>query len=93
MRFDHLPDALVLGAGGTLGVAWLRGVLGGIEEAHGLDFRGCEYLVGTSAGSVVAAALSAGARPMDARPPDVPDVAAEPESEAPAEPEERGGRR
>ncbi|WP_028064269.1 patatin-like phospholipase family protein [Solirubrobacter soli] len=58
-----LPDALVLGAGGTLGEAWLRGVLGGIEAGSGLDFRDCEYLLGTSAGSIVAATLAGGKRP------------------------------
>jgi NTE family protein len=51
-----LPDTLVLGAGGTLGEAWTRGLLSGA----GLDFRDCEYLLGTSAGSIVAATLSAG---------------------------------
>jgi len=49
---SELPDALVLGAGGTLGEAWLRGVLGGLEAGAGLDFRACEYLLGTSAGSM-----------------------------------------
>jgi len=58
-----LPDALVLGAGGTLGEAWLRGVLSGLEAGAGLDFRDCEYLLGTSAGSIVAATLAAGKRP------------------------------
>src|SRR4051794_17115597 len=58
-----LPDALVLGAGGTLGEAWLRGVLNGLEAEGGLDFRRCEYLLGTSAGSIVAASLAAGRRP------------------------------
>jgi NTE family protein len=58
-----LPDALVLGAGGTLGEAWLRGVLGGLEAGAGLDFSACEYLLGTSAGSIVAATLAAGKRP------------------------------
>src|SRR3954467_10904176 len=57
------PDVLVLGAGGTLGEAWLRGLLGGIEAQSTLDFRECEYFVGTSAGSIVAAALAAGRRP------------------------------
>jgi NTE family protein len=59
----ELPDTLVLGAGGTLGEAWMRGVLSGIESATELDFTKCEYLVGTSAGSIVAAALAAGRRP------------------------------
>ena len=57
------PDALVLGAGGTLGEAWLRGVLNGLEAGADLDFRDCEYLLGTSAGSIVAATLAAGKRP------------------------------
>jgi NTE family protein len=57
------PDVLVLGAGGTLGEAWLRGMLGGIEAEAELDFRECEYFVGTSAGSIVAATLAAGRRP------------------------------
>src|SRR3954465_4753287 len=57
------PDVLVLGAGGTLGEAWLRGVLGGIEAGAEVDFRECEYFVGTSAGSIVAATLAAGRRP------------------------------
>src|SRR6185436_11309054 len=59
----ELPDALVLGAGGTLGEAWLRGVLGGIEAGSDLDFRYCEYILGTSAGSIVAATLTGGRRP------------------------------
>ena len=58
-----MPDALVLGAGGTLGEAWLRGVLSGIEAGAAIDFRECEYLVGTSAGSIVATTLAAGRRP------------------------------
>ena len=60
----ELPDTLVLGAGGILGEAWMRGLLSGMESASGaLDFTRCEYLVGTSAGSIVAAALAAGRRP------------------------------
>ena len=58
-----LPDVLVLGVGGTLGEAWLRGLLGGLESAGGLDFRRCEYFVGSSAGSIVAATLAGGRRP------------------------------
>jgi NTE family protein len=58
-----LPDVLVLGGGGVLGEAWMMGVLAGIEDATGLDLRGCEYYVGTSAGSIVAAHLIAGRSP------------------------------
>jgi NTE family protein len=72
------PDVLVLGGGGVLGEAWMSALLAGIEDATGFDTRGCEGYVGTSAGSIVAAALAGGVRP-DARlgalpePPD-PDV-------------------
>jgi NTE family protein len=55
-----LPDTLVLGAGGTLGEAWLRGLLSGLSAAAGLDLRDCEYVMGTSAGSIVAATLMSG---------------------------------
>jgi NTE family protein len=61
------PDILVLGGGGVLGEAWMMGVLAGLEDAAGIDFRNCEYFVGTSAGSIVAANLAAGQRPR--RPP------------------------
>ena len=73
-----LPDAVVLGGGGTFGIQWLRGVCAGLEDG-GIDLRGCEYFVGTSAGSVVGANLAAGRSPRDGRPPaltsDAPDVA------------------
>jgi NTE family protein len=58
-----LPDVLVLGVGGTLGEAWMRGLLSGLESAGGLDFRRTEHFVGSSAGSIVAATLAAGRRP------------------------------
>jgi NTE family protein len=61
----ELPDTLVLGAGGTLGEAWTRGLLSGLSAAAGLDFRSCEYVLGTSAGSIVAATLLSG-RALDA---------------------------
>ena len=54
---------LVLGAGGTLGEAWLRGVLGGLEAGSGLDFRRASTCSGRRAGSIVAATLAAGQRP------------------------------
>ncbi|MDX6678531.1 MAG: hypothetical protein QOE31_2583, partial [Solirubrobacteraceae bacterium] len=50
------PDVLVLASGGTLGEAWMSGLLAGIEDATGHDFRRTESFVGTSAGSLVAAA-------------------------------------
>ncbi|MGB8881506.1 MAG: patatin-like phospholipase family protein, partial [Solirubrobacteraceae bacterium] len=57
------PDVLVLGAGGVLGEAWMMGVLAGIEDGTGFDLRDCDYYVGTSAGSIVAAHLIAGQPP------------------------------
>src|SRR5581483_3076538 len=57
------PDVLVLGGGGVLGEAWMMGVLAGIEDATGFDLRDCDYYVGTSAGSIVAAHLVAGQSP------------------------------
>ena len=45
----------------------MMGVLAGIEDAGKVDFRNCEYFIGTSAGSIVAAHLGAGHRPR--RPP------------------------
>lgn len=44
--------ALVLGGGGTVGVAWEVGVLAGLADA-GVDLTGAEVVVGSSAGSVV----------------------------------------
>jgi NTE family protein len=57
------PDVLVLGGGGVLGEAWMMGVLAGIEDGTGFDLRDCDYYVGTSAGSIVAAHLIAGNPP------------------------------
>ena len=53
----------MLGAGGVAGVAWLNGVLAGIEASTGTDFRRADCFVGTSAGSIIAARLCAGRRP------------------------------
>lgn len=52
--------ALVLGGGGVTGVAWELGVLAGLAEA-GLDVCSADLIVGTSAGSVVAAQTTSGA--------------------------------
>ncbi|HEX7292825.1 MAG TPA: patatin-like phospholipase family protein [Conexibacter sp.] len=57
------PDVLVLGAGGTIGGAWMGGVLAGIAVETGIDLATCERIVGTSAGAMVAADLLAGVEP------------------------------
>jgi NTE family protein len=59
------PHALVLGGGGVLGEAWLWAVLAGLEQAERFDSRDCRCYVGTSAGSIVAALLSAGVAPHE----------------------------
>ncbi|GHG05836.1 MULTISPECIES: patatin-like phospholipase family protein [Amycolatopsis] len=52
-------QALVLGGGGVAGIAWTTGLLLGLAE-HGQDLTGADLLVGTSAGSVVAAQVTSG---------------------------------
>jgi len=51
---------LVLGAGGVLGAAWTIGALDALQRTRGWDPREAEVLVGTSAGSVLAASLGCG---------------------------------
>ena len=51
---------LVLGGGGITGIAWEIGLLAGLAEA-GVDLSGADLVVGTSAGSIVGAQLTAGA--------------------------------
>jgi NTE family protein len=83
-----LPDVLVLAGGGVLGEAWMTGVLAGIEEAASVDFRDCELVVGTSAGSIVGANLVAGRAPR--RPEEGESDSAEPAGPQSAEPEAGG---
>jgi NTE family protein len=54
---------LVLGVGGVLGEAWMWGYLSGAHRATGEDFRRAKQLIGTSAGSIVAARLAGGEDP------------------------------
>ena len=51
---------LVLGAGGVLGAAWMAGALPAVQERLGRPLAGVDLIVGTSAGSVLAAALRCG---------------------------------
>lgn len=51
---------LVLGGGGILGGAWLVGALHALVEATGWDPTTARYIVGTSAGSVVASFVAEG---------------------------------
>jgi NTE family protein len=52
--------ALVLGGGGVAGIAWEVGVLTGLADG-GVDVTGADLVVGTSAGSTVAAQITSGA--------------------------------
>lgn len=58
-RGDGLGRALVLGGGGVFFVAWLVAYLQGLED-HGVDVSSADVVVGTSAGAMVGAALTAG---------------------------------
>ncbi|MCW2679840.1 MAG: hypothetical protein JWM62_1241 [Frankiales bacterium] len=51
---------LVLGAGGVLGAAWTIGALAALQEQRGTEPSDSEVLIGTSAGSVLAAFLGCG---------------------------------
>lgn len=55
--------ALVLGGGGTAGIAWETGVLVGLAES-GVDLLAADLVVGTSAGAAVAAQMTSGI-PLD----------------------------
>ncbi len=75
-----MPSAIVLGGGGSAGVAWEIGVLMGLADA-GVDARVADAFIGTSAGSIVTTQLLAGpgidslyeqaCRPVDAAPMDL----------------------
>jgi NTE family protein len=54
--------ALVLGGGGVTGVAWELGLLHGLAAA-GIDLASADVIIGTSAGSAVAAQITSG-RPL-----------------------------
>ncbi|HEX9641125.1 MAG TPA: patatin-like phospholipase family protein, partial [Candidatus Krumholzibacteria bacterium] len=52
-------NALVLGGGGALGIAWEVGLLVGLLE-EGIDVTGAQLIVATSAGSVVGTQIAVG---------------------------------
>ena len=54
---------LVLGAGGVLGGAWLTGGLNALARETGWDPGSADFIVGTSAGSMVGALIGAGVPP------------------------------
>ena len=62
-----MRTAVVLAAGGLVGQAFHLGVLTCLEEAAGFDARTADVLVGSSAGSLVAAGLAGGLSAGDLR--------------------------
>jgi NTE family protein len=61
IRPSHPRIGLVLGAGGVLGAAWMTGALAGLQDRLPEAAADVDLVVGTSAGSVLAAALRCGA--------------------------------
>jgi NTE family protein len=57
-----MSRALVLGGGGPVGIAWEAGVLAGLAEG-GVAAADADFIVGTSAGSVVGALAAMGREP------------------------------
>lgn len=56
----HPRIGVVLGAGGVLGAAWMAGALGALQERLPRPIGAVDMIVGTSAGSILAAALRCG---------------------------------
>lgn len=56
--------ALVLAGGGAAGNAWELGLIAGLSDA-GVDVTDADLIVGTSAGSTVAAQITSGTRPAE----------------------------
>lgn len=62
IRADRRRRALVLAGGGAAGNAWEIGLVAGLLDA-GIDLTGADLVVGTSAGSTVAAQITSTMRP------------------------------
>lgn len=56
--------ALVLGGGGPVGIAWEFGLIAGLEQ-EGVRLADADIFIGTSAGSIVGAALALGRPPAE----------------------------
>src|ERR671929_1334838 len=61
--FGLMRVGLVLGAGGIQGGAWLTGGLDALAEETGWDPASADYVVGTSAGSMIGALCASGVPP------------------------------
>src|SRR5580704_14522839 len=56
--------ALVLAGGGAAGNAWQLGLIAGLSDA-GVEVTEADLIIGTSAGSTVAAQITSGTRPAE----------------------------
>ncbi|MCX7521741.1 patatin-like phospholipase family protein [Microbacterium sp. STN6] len=62
---EHLTGtALVLAGAGAAGNAWQLGLIAGLSDA-GVDLTAADLIIGTSAGSTVAAQITSGTRPAE----------------------------
>lgn len=61
---DSARRALVLAGAGAAGNAWELGLIAGLSDA-GVDLTEADLIIGTSAGSTVAAQITGGTRPAD----------------------------
>lgn len=59
-----MTKALVLGGGGPVGIAWETGLVAGLADA-GVAIQHADYILGTSAGSVVGSQLAVGRTPAE----------------------------
>ncbi len=59
-----MKRALVLGGGGSVGVAWETGIIAGLLDG-GIDVRDADLIIGTSAGAFVGAQLAHGTDPRE----------------------------
>ena len=55
-----MTTTIVLGAGGTVGLAYHAGVLKALRETAGIEAADADLLIGTSAGSAASAYLRSG---------------------------------
>jgi NTE family protein len=62
-KTSRMRVGLVLGAGGVIGAAWLIGALEAVAAETGWDPTSAEFIVGTSAGSVVGSLVADGIAP------------------------------
>jgi NTE family protein len=78
-----MTKALVLGGGGPVGIAWESGLIAGLAE-NGVDLSSADFIVGTSAGSLVGAQVALGRSPAQIAAPDLAGTVSAPSAGGPA---------